>query len=263
VLAPGSRPDSGPASATALPPVPARDEHGALRIAILGAESTGKTQLSQALAQRITALTGLRCAVVPEWLRHWCEREGRTPAPHEQAGIALHQHALIDQAAQDHDVVITDTTAIMTAVYSHMLFDDASLNAWAQAQQARCHHTLLTALDIAWQADGLQRDGPHVREPVDNRVRALLIGAGLPWSLVAGTGDARVESALNAIAPLLQGKVQQLAQQAGNGPRATGLFTRLAEREAASVEQAAAWRWVCENCDVPDCEHAWMAGRSV
>jgi hypothetical protein len=32
----------------------------------------------------------------------------------------------------------------------------------------------------------------------------------------------------------------------------SGLFTRLAARDAAQP----AWRWVCETCDVPDCEHA-------
>ena len=42
---------------------------GALRIAILGAESTGKTALAQALAQRIHSLTGLRTRCVGEWLR--------------------------------------------------------------------------------------------------------------------------------------------------------------------------------------------------
>ena len=34
------------------------------------------------------------------------------------------------------------------------------------------------ALDIAWQPDGLQRDGPQVRVPVDSRVRSLLIQHG-------------------------------------------------------------------------------------
>jgi len=215
-----------------------------LRIAIVGAESTGKTALAQALASRIADLSGLRCTWVGEWLRHWCEREGRTPLPHEQLAIAEQQHRLIDEAAAGHDVVVCDTTALMTAVYSAMLFDDPSLEAYALAQQRRCDLTLLTALDIAWVADGLQRDGPQVRTPVDNRVRALLIGHGLPWSLVAGQGPARLDAALDAVAPLLRGRSRP----------GSGLFSRLAQREA----QAAAWRWVCNDCDVPDCEHALL-----
>ena len=216
-----------------------------IRIAIVGAESTGKTVLAQALADRIVALTGLRCTWVGEHLRDWCNTAGRTPRPHEQLAIAEAQHQLIDAAAARHDVVVCDTTALMTAVYSDLLFDDRSLVPYAVAQQRRCHLTLLTALDIAWVPDGLQRDGPQVRLPVDSRVRTLLIDHALPWSLVAGQGAARVEAALDAVAPLLRARAA-----AGSG-----LFTRLAERDA----QAAARRWVCRDCDVPDCEHALMS----
>ena len=105
-----------------------------IRIAIVGAESTGKTALARALALRLGELTGQRCTWVGEWLRHWCEREGRTPRPDEQAAIARHQHAMIDTAAADHDVVVCDTTALMTAVYSDMLFNDRSLVNYAVAQ---------------------------------------------------------------------------------------------------------------------------------
>ena len=217
-----------------------------LRIAIVGAESTGKTALARALAVELTTLTGLRCTWVGEWLRSWCEREGRTPRPDEQSAIARQQQALIDEAAAAHDLVVCDTTPLMTAVYSGLLFNDHGLDAYAVEQQRRCQLTLLTALDIAWQPDGLQRDGPQVRTPVDNRVRALLTGHALPWSLVAGQGAARLAAAVNAVAPLLRDRPLP----------ATGLFTRLAARDAAGLAEAAAWRWACETCDDADCEHA-------
>jgi nicotinamide riboside kinase len=216
----------------------------ALRIAIVGAESTGKTALAQALAQRIATLTGLRCTWVGEHLRAWCDAHGRTPRPEEQAAIAAQQQALIEEAASGHAVVVCDTTPLMTAVYSDWLFNDQGLQAQAVAWQKRCHISLLTALDIAWQADGLQRDGPQVRVPVDSRVRSLLIQHGLPWALVAGQGEARLESAVDAVAPLLRAR---------SGP-AAGLFSRLAARDAAQP----AWRWACENCDTPECEHALL-----
>ena len=220
----------------------------ALRIAIVGAESTGKTALAQTLCERIAGLTGQRCAWVGEWLRTWCDEAGRTPRPDEQLAIAQHQHALIDAAAIGHQVVVCDTTALMTAVYSDYLFNDRSLTPYAIEQQRRCDITLLTALDIAWVPDGLQRDGPQVREPVDNRVRSLLIAHRLPWALVAGQGAARVEAAVDAVAPLLR---QRASAQ-------SGLFTRLAERDAAQ----AAWQWACDRCDTPECEHALMGQRA-
>lgn len=212
-----------------------------LKIAIVGAESTGKSTLAVALADALADATGLPCTAVPEWLRLWCEREGRTPLPHEQAAIAAEQHARIDAATRDHDVVVCDTTALMTAVYSRLLFDDRSLDTLAVAHQRTMDLSLLTALDLPWSADGLQRDGPHVRAPVDSAVRELLITHGLPWALVAGHGPARLQAALDAVAPLLRRR---------DTPR-RGLFTRLDQRNA----QPAARAWSCELCDDPACEH--------
>lgn len=212
----------------------------ALRIAIVGAESTGKTALAQALARRIAALTGLRCTWVAEHLRAWCDAQGRTPRQDEQAAIAAQQQMLIDAAAADHDVVVCDTTPLMTAVYSERIFGDRSLQPTAVALQRPYPLTLLTALDIAWQPDG-QRDGPHVRMPVDSIIRRLLIDNALPWAVVAGQGEARLESAVDAVAPLLRRRTGM----------ANGLFSRLIDRDATQP----AWHWPCETCDSPECEH--------
>jgi len=211
-------------------------------IALVGAESTGKTALASAVSERMAAATGLRCSWVPEVLRSWCEDHGRTPQQHEQAAIATAQAAAIDSATQDHDLVLCDTTPLMIAVYSEMVFGDTSLYPMACAWQQRCDLTLLTALDLPWIADGLQRDGPHVREPVDALLRRQLIAQRLRWSLVGGQGEARIEAAIDAIAPLLRRR----------GTPRDGLFTRLAERDAAQPE----WRWACDQCDSPECEHA-------
>lgn len=244
----------------------------ALRIAILGAESTGKTVLAQDLAHALAGLTGLRCTWVPEHLRAWCQQAGRTPRADEQRAIADTQQRLIDAAAAQHDIVVSDTTPLMTAVYSHQVFGDDRLDAWAAGLHAGQHLSLLTALDLAWQPDGLQRDGPQVRQPVDDRIRHLLLANGLGWSLVRGQGPARLACALDAVTPVLRrhfaagptaatAAATAAAQAGADAPASpaagpSGLFTGLAAREAAAEAQAAAWRWVCNDCDQPDCEHA-------
>jgi nicotinamide riboside kinase len=210
-------------------------------IALVGAESTGKTTLAAALGARLGEMSGLRCAVVAEYLREWCNARGRTPRAEEQQAIAEEQQRRIETALQQHDLVIADTTPLMTAVYSELLFGDASLYPYALQAQRACALTLLTSLDVPWEHDGL-RDGPHVREPVDRAVRAALLRAGVAWSVVSGDGEARIDAALDAVTPLLLRRPL---------PRA-GLLTRLQSREAAMP----AWQWVCETCDVPDCEHA-------
>ena len=214
-------------------------------IAIVGAESTGKTTLAAALAQRVTEATGLSCALVGEHLREWCDQQGRTPLAHEQLAIAHEQQRRIDAAAATHSIVVADTTALMTAVYSHLLFNDPSLVPLAVAAHRRTALTLLTALDLPWVPDGLQRDGPQVRQPVDQALRALLVEHRLSWSVVGGQGNARLEQAFDAASRLL-------AALAPAGERSSGLFSRLRARDAAMPQ----WQWVCEKCDVPDCEHA-------
>jgi len=216
--------------------------HAPLVIVIVGAESTGKTTLAPALAARIAADTGLACTHVDEVLRRWCERAGRTPRIDEQRAIAQAQQDQISAEAATHEVVVADTSALMVAVYSRLVFGDRSLDDWAAGEHAAvAAHTLVTALDLPWVDDGLQRDGPHVRVPVDTTLRELLAAHGIHWSLVSGSGDTRVASAFDAVAPLLRSRAAP----------GSGVFTRLAERDAAMP----AWRWVCEKCDVPDCEH--------
>ena len=223
----------------------------ALRIAIVGAESTGKSVLAHALSDALAGEFGLRCAVVDEYLREWCEHHRRTPRIDEQQGIALEHARRIDAAAAQPglDVLVCDTTPLMVAVYSDMLFEDRSLDGIARACQQRMDSTLLTSLDLPWVPDGLQRDGPHVRPPVDARVRALLDDWSTAWSLVSGSGTARLACALDALRPLLRQRARQ--------ERSTGLFSRL----AGSLEGPPGPRWVCERCDDPACEHLARAQR--
>jgi hypothetical protein len=73
----------------------------------------------------------------------------------------------------------------------------------------------------------------------DGAWREMLSTSGQPFSVLHGD---IAESALDVIASLQ--------------PRA-GLLTRLQQRDAAQP----AWRWVCEKCDSPECEHASMNDR--
>ena len=167
-------------------------------VALLGAESTGKTTLAGALGAALRK-RGLRVAVVDEALREFCDRRGRVPLQSEQAGIAAAQSARIAAAAAaDHAVVIADTTALSIAVYSELIYADRSLYAAALAEQARYPLTLLTALDLPWQADGLQRTGAHVQAPVDALLCGALEQSGIVFQRIAGHGPARLSAALAA-----------------------------------------------------------------
>jgi nicotinamide riboside kinase len=167
-------------------------------VALLGAESTGKTTLASEIGAALAA-RGLRVAVVDECLRVFCDAHARTPHRDEQAAIAAMQSERIDAAAERHEIVVADTSALMIAVYSDFVFTDTRLYASALAAQRGCDLTLVTALDVPWRADGLQRDGEHVRAPVDALLRSALARAGIAFTTIAGVGSKRVEAALRAV----------------------------------------------------------------
>ena len=204
----------------------------ARKVSLLGAESTGKTDLSHALHGYFEQ-QGWRVAVVGEVLREWCEHAGRTPRPEEQLPIAQEQERRVDAAAADADLIIADTSALMVAIYSAMLFEDGTLYRFALQRQATYDATLVTGLDLPWVADGLQRDGPHVRAPIDALVREALQQAGVPYQVVYGVGTARLESAVAALARM-------------------GIGQDDPQRLAASRQPSA---YACEKCSDPECEH--------
>jgi len=198
-----------------------------MKIAILGAESTGKSSLAQSLALVLES-RATPAATISEALRDWCNTHARTPRPEEQWAIAQEQASRVDAATAQ--VVIADTTPLMTAVYSELLFGDTSLYPFALQHQSRYTLTLLTGLDLPWVADGIQRDSAQARARVDARLRQVLQQHALPHSMVYGTGQARTVHALQAMDHALS-----------------------YPQPMASAETR--WRWNCEKCSDPECEH--------
>jgi NadR type nicotinamide-nucleotide adenylyltransferase len=162
-------------------------------VALLGAECTGKSTLAEALAAKFNA------GLVSEYLREWCDTHGRTPLQQEQPHIAAEQAARIAAAAREHELVFCDTTPLITALCSQHYFNDDSLLPEALALQRHCDLTLLCAPDLPWQADGIQRDGPAVRQAFDARLRAALSEGGIAWLDITGTDTQRIAAAVQAI----------------------------------------------------------------
>ena len=208
----------------------------ARRIALLGAGSTGKTTLANALAADLCG-RGLAAVAVGEALREWCGRAGRAPHPGEQLAIAEKQEGRVDAACARADIVIADTSALMVAICAGMLREDGALYRFASARQRGYDATLVTGLDLACSADGLQRDASQPREAVDALVRAHLQRNGVAFQVVYGQGPQRLGSALQALA-------------------ATGVLPAAA-RPGAGAEDGARqpWVWACDKCSDPGCEH--------
>jgi NadR type nicotinamide-nucleotide adenylyltransferase len=154
---------------------------GAARIAVLGAESSGKSTLARALAAHYGTLW------VPEYLREFVDTHGRVPHEHDQYLIARTQREREDAAAPGAKrFLFCDTVPLMTAVYSRVYWNRVDE---ALALLARTHEyalTLVAAPDCPWEADGLQRDSDEVRQRVHRVLVETLDEQGIPFVQVGG-----------------------------------------------------------------------------
>ncbi len=211
-----------------------------LTIALLGAESTGKTTLAGQLAQALGD-RGHRVARVPEALRAWCEREGREPRPLEMEALAFEQERLIDEAAARHDIVVADTTALMPAIHGGLTFPDRGPWPFALERLRGYGLVLLTGMDLPWVPDGLHRGGPQARQEQDALVREALRQAGADFRVVYGQGPQRLANALDAVMA-----VAPWAWSARASSEEMGRWARLQAN--------------CEKCGDAQCEHRLFTG---
>lgn len=158
------------------------------RIAILGAESSGKSQLAEALARHYQTVW------VPEYLREFVETMQRVPQEDEQLQIALKQlereNALLLDAK---NWLFCDTSPMMTALYSRYYFKRLPAQLEALDLQHDYDFTLVTAPDIPWVADGLQRESPAVRQQIHAQLVETLDAREIPFLLVEGSLDERLQ----------------------------------------------------------------------
>ena len=179
------------------------------RVAILGAESSGKSTLAATLAANYGTLW------VPEYLREFVDSHGRVPREEDQVVIARTQlrreNALAAHAAgtattgeEGRRLLFCDTAPLMTAVYSRIYWGrvDADLLALEAAHDYAL--TLVAAPDLPWVPDGLQRESEAVRQRVHDCLLTVLAERGIAFTLL--TGDLaqrvrRVEELLDIDAP--------------------------------------------------------------
>lgn len=165
-----------------------------LRVAILGAESSGKSTLAQALAEHYQTLW------VPEYLREFVEVSGRVPREEDQFDIARTQRANEDAAAATAtDFLFCDTTPMMTAIYSRWYWGRVDAGLAALDAMHPYQMTVVTAPDGPWTPDGLQRESPEVRQRVHEQLLAVLDERQIAYTLIAGSLEQRVRQVVRLL----------------------------------------------------------------
>lgn len=166
------------------------------RVAILGAESSGKSTLAEALAAHYGSVW------VPEYLREFVDTHARVPFESDQYPIARTQRAREDAAAaRATRFLFCDTTPLMTALYSRQYWGRVDPQLARLDGSHDYAWTFVTAPDGPWEPDGLQRESEEVRQKVHRMLVQTLDARAIPYVLLAGSLPERlrqVEALLGA-----------------------------------------------------------------
>jgi NadR type nicotinamide-nucleotide adenylyltransferase len=175
------------------------------RVVLIGPECTGKTWLAGELARHY----GVPWS--PEHAREYVDRHGEAlayadvdPIGHgQQAG----EDAAVEQArAAGAPLVVLDTDLVSTIVYGRHYYGGCP--GWIEEEAPRRLGDLylLHHVDVAWVADGRQREQPERRGELFERFRATLAGLRARVADVRGTWDERRRRAIEAVEGLLRGE---------------------------------------------------------
>lgn len=169
----------------------------ALRIVVVGAESTGTTTLSEALARHYQTVW------VPEYGRAYSARKQAQGDTHwtteEFVHIAEEQQRRENFAARAASrLVIGDTNAFATTLWHRRYLGFDSPAVAGVAHRGRTDLYLLTGDEIPFVQDGL-RDGEHLRHRMHGWFEDALKSGTVPWKLLRGSPQARLNAAIAEI----------------------------------------------------------------
>jgi NadR type nicotinamide-nucleotide adenylyltransferase len=171
------------------------------RIVIIGPESTGKSTLCQQLAQHYNTLW------CPEYARQYLVENGATYNYDDLAAIAKGQLKL--QAATETEVksdfYFIDTDMNVMKVWHEVVFNLCPT--WILKTIAQTHNDLylLCDTDLPWAKDEL-REYPDItfRQKLFRMYKDAVINSGTPWTVVSGSGNQRLQSAMTAVESMVK-----------------------------------------------------------
>jgi NadR type nicotinamide-nucleotide adenylyltransferase len=164
-----------------------------IRVVITGPECTGKSTLSERLAEYFDT------AFVPEYAREYVQRLGRKYNYDDIVHIAETQLEQIKQDYPGKKIVFYDTWLVITKIWLKVVYGHYPEWIDRELESEYVDLWLLCDTDIPWYADGVRENGGEMRDRLYkiylNEIRDLKGN----YFVVQGTGDQRFLNALKII----------------------------------------------------------------
>ncbi len=164
-----------------------------LKIAIIGPESTGKSELSKKLADYF------QCEWVPEFAREYVENLDRPYTFEDVCKIAENQiQQEVKYEKAEKEIVIFDTELIITKVWFLYCYNECPQFLQDQLDKKYFDMYLLCAPDLPWEPDPVREHGSD-RDYFFNWYKKEIEILNKPYFVVTGLGDERTKNAIDII----------------------------------------------------------------
>ncbi len=168
------------------------------RIVLIGAESTGKTELADYLANQMNTV------FVPEYAREYIEKLHRDYTYDDVEYIAKKQIELEEQFLNKaNSVLFYDTYLIITKIWFKLVYN--KIPNWLETKLQNCTIDLflLCNNDLPWVPDAVRENGGEMRDELFEMYKQELIKYGFNYTIVEGKGRVRFNNALNIVSDFL------------------------------------------------------------
>ncbi len=163
------------------------------KIAVVGPESTGKSELSAQLARHYDT------EWVPEYARFYLDRLEGDYSQSDLLEIAKGQILWEkDKLEMVNEWIICDTNLIVIKVWSDHKYGNTDPYIEEQLKAIPYDFYLLANIDLPWRDDP-QREHPELRKHFLDVYENYLITNNLPYKLISGIEETRTANAIQAI----------------------------------------------------------------
>ncbi|MFC2096411.1 AAA family ATPase [Bacteroidota bacterium] len=164
------------------------------RIVLIGAESTGKTELTEYLSEKFGTVW------VPEYAREYIEKLNRPYTYDDVEHIAKRQVVLEEEfVRRANKILFYDTYLIITKVWFKLVYNKVPDWLHQKIVDSKIDLFILCDNEIPWISDPVRENGGEMRDKLFKIYKEELKYYGFNYKIIKGSGSDRRNNALKIV----------------------------------------------------------------